>query len=382
MNEPPAAPDGAAPAATTNAQATRPVAAADGGTTAPTFATQAPQPPLVRAAWGALRGLRPATLLALAALAVALWQWAEARRELAGLRAEVARRLAETEAAARETRLTAESVRNAQRDADSRLGMLEARMLEAQNQRVALESLYQELARNRDEWVLAEVESILVTASQQLQLSGNVRAALIALEAADKRLQRADRPHLIPLRRLIDRDIQRLRALPVADVPALTFRLDAVVAAVDKLPLASENLPSAALAAPQSESPRGGWWSRLGAEVWRDLRDLVRIRVADAPQAPLLAPEQAYFLRENLKLKLLSARLALLARDEATFRTDVRVAAGWLADHFDTRGKPGAAVAAALDQLARSELAIQLPDIADSLEAARSLRLARERAVR
>ncbi|MFN9389892.1 MAG: uroporphyrinogen-III C-methyltransferase, partial [Betaproteobacteria bacterium] len=90
----------------------------------------------------------------------------------------------------------------------------------------------------------------------------------------------------------------------------------------------------------------------------------------------------AYFLRENLKLKLLSARLALLARDETTFRADLRTAARWLDEYFDVRGKAGAAAAATLDQLARSDLAIQLPDIADSLEAARSLRLARERAAR
>jgi uroporphyrin-3 C-methyltransferase len=378
LSDPPGAASGPAPAAPD----TQPAADPGAATPPPALPTPPSLPPLVRALWGGLRGLRPATLVAAAALAVALWQWSEARRDLAGVQAELARRLAETDAAARETRLTAESVRNAQRDADSRLGMLEARMLEAQNQRVALESLYQELARNRDEWVLAEVESILVTASQQLQLSGNVRAALIALEAADKRLQRADRPHLIPLRRLIDGDVQRLRALPMVDVPALTFRLDAVVSAVDKLPLAAEQVSSAIPVAPRPEAASKGWWSRLGAEVWRDLRDLVRIRVADEPLAPLLAPEQAYFLRENLKLKLLSARLALLARDETTFRADLRTAARWLDEYFDVRGKAGAAAAATLDQLARSDLAIQLPDIADSLEAARSLRLARERAAR
>lgn len=339
------------------------------------------RPPVLLALSRALRGVGLSMAVALSALLVALWQWSDGRREVAGLRAELARKLAEADASSRETRLTAESVRNSQRDADSRLGMLEARLLEAQNQRVALESLYQELARNRDEWVIAEIESMLLTASQQLQLAGNVRAALIALEAADKRLQRADRPHLIPLRRLIDRDLQRLRALPAVDVPALTFRLDSLVAAVDKLPLASEQRPSET-PAPRPEPRAGGLWSRLGAEAWRDLRDLVRVRVADAPDAVLLAPEQAYFLRENLKLKLLSARLALLARDEATFRADLRTAARWLEQHFDTRGKAGAAAAASLKQLGESDLSIQLPDIADSLEAARSLRLARERAAR
>ena len=323
------------------------------------------------------RQVSPAMLIAIAALALAVWQWADARREATLLQGDVARRLGEMEAGNRDARALAEQGRNSLRDVESRMGMLEARLIETQNQRVALESLYEELARNRDEWVLAEIEQILVTASQQLQLAGNVRAALIALEAADQRLARADRPYLIPLRRIINRDADRLRALPAVDVPGLTLKLDNLVAAIDALPLASEQRPSAP--PPHPDAAPTGFWARLGGEALRDMKDLLRIRVADLPEAPLLAPEQAYFVRENLKLRLLSARLALLARDETAFRADLRLAAKWLGQQFDTSGKAGSNALTVLEQLGDSEVGMRLPDIADSLRAVQSQRTTRER---
>ncbi|MCW5624973.1 MAG: uroporphyrinogen-III C-methyltransferase [Burkholderiales bacterium] len=324
--------------------------------------------------------ISPALVVAIVALLVALWQWSETRREAAQLQGDLARRIADMETGNRDVRLLADQVRNNVRDIESRMGLLEARVLETQNQRIALETLYQELARNRDEWVLAEVEQILITAGQQLQLSGNVRAALIALEAADKRLARADRPTLIPVRRLINRDIERLRALPSVDVPGLALKLDNLIAAADDLPMASEQRPAAAPA--RSSPSAGGFWDRLVDEYGRDLKDLLRIRVTESRQVPLVAPEQAYFVRENLKLKLLSARLALLARDGDGFRTELRTSAKWIEQYFDPSAKPVANAITTLRQLSDNELAIRLPDIAESLEAVRTLRVSRERALR
>lgn len=323
-----------------------------------------------------LRHLTPPMVVALVALLFALWQWSDARHEASLLQGDLAKRVGELDATGRDARLIADQVRNTLRDVESRMGMLEAKLMETQGQRIALEALYQELARNRDEWVLAEVEGILTTAAQQLQLAGNVRAALIALEAADKRLARADRPSLIPLRKVINADIDRLKALPAVDVPGLTLKLDNLIAVVDSLPLAAESRPEAP-AAP-STPPIIGFWSQLTGEFWRDLKDLLRIRVADTPEVPLLAPEQAWFLRENLKLKLLSARLALLSRDDAAFRADLRTAGKWLGQHFDGKAKSVLAASASLKQLGESELALKLPDLSDSLEAVRSPRFGRK----
>ncbi|MGQ0577823.1 MAG: uroporphyrinogen-III C-methyltransferase [Betaproteobacteria bacterium] len=321
-----------------------------------------------------------ALLLALAAAALVGWQWYDARKRFDVVQQHVATRLAETDALGRETRLLGGQSRDELRDVVARLGQLEARMVETQNQRLALESLYRDLSGSRDDWVLAEVEQALLIANQQLQLAGNIKAALIALEAADARLARMDRPQLTALRRVISQDIARLKAAPYVDVIGMALRLDNLMAEVDALTLAMEGRPQPAKDA--AAPPSGGFWVDLWRETVEDLRRLVRIQNTEKPQAPLLSPEQAFFLRENLKLRLLGARLALMTRDETSFKADLGAASDWLQRYYDTGSKPVSAALSTVQQLTQAEVGIELPDISASLEAARNLRTVRERTVR
>ena len=262
-------------------------------------------------------------------------------------------------------------------DAQVKLGVLEARLAESQNQQIALEALYQELSRNRDEWAYAEIEQSLSIANQQLQLAGNVKAALIALQSADARLNRMDRPQLLALRRAINRDIERLKALPYVDTLAISTRLDNLIGGVDKFPLAMEGRPQPETVA--AEAPDGNLWTRFWREAWSDIKQLVRVQQVDRPEVPLLPPTQAFFLRENLKLRLLSARLALLARDAASYQADLKAARDWLNRYYDVRNNNVAHAVGVLRNLHEAEVSIQVPDIAGTLEAARSLRLSRDR---
>lgn len=321
-----------------------------------------------------------ALLLAIAAIAIAGWQWFDARRNFGMIEQEVAKRLGEVDAVSRDTRSLAAQSRDTISDVNARLGQLEARMVETQNQRLALESLYRDLSRSRDEWTLAEVEQVLLIANQQLQLAGNVKAALIALETADARLARMDRPQLTALRRVINQDMDRLKAAPYVDVVGMALRLDNVMGQVDALPLAGEQRPSRAGGAPE---PGGsGIWQRLWSEAKRDLRDLIRIENMEKPDVPLLSPDQAFFLRENLKIRLLGARLSLFARDEASFRADLKAATEWLGRYFDGASKPVATAQSTLKQLLQTDIGGQLPDISASLDAARNFKLVRERTLR
>src|SRR5580765_7499965 len=215
-------------------------------------------------------------ILLSAALATVFWL--DARQRIDATQQELARRLRDIEADAREARSVARQSEDAQRDTRAKLVQLETRVAESQSQQLALEALYQELSRNRDEWQLAEIEQVLAIASQQLQLAGNVRAALLALQLAEARLARADRPQFVPVRRALARDIERLRATPTVDLPAMSVRLDSLVAAVDSLPLAFDERIERT---PVKEAPAGtqaGALARLGAEIWNELKQLVVIR--------------------------------------------------------------------------------------------------------
>jgi uncharacterized protein HemX len=267
------------------------------------------------------------------------------------------------------------------REAQAKLGALEGKVADAQSQQVALEALYQDLSRNRDEWQLAEIEQVLAIAAQQLQLSGNVRAALLALQLAESRLARGDRSQFLPVRRALARDIERLKALPALDPVATARQLDALAAGVDALPLAFEGRLAPAPEKPRPPAAQTDWFSEFSAELWAELKQLVVVRRVDAPEPPLLAPTQAYFLRENLRLRLLNARLALLARSQAAYQDDLRLAQEWLRRYFEPRAKPTQTALAQLRQLQAATIALEPPpSIADSLEAVRAFKSRRDRA--
>jgi uroporphyrin-III C-methyltransferase len=323
-----------------------------------------------------------ALFLALLALALLAWHWYASRAAVESLRQEVARKIAIAETLNQESRLIAEQSREASTDAQVKLGVLESRFAETQSQQIALESLYQELSRGRDDWAFAEIEQSLLIASQQLQLAGNVKAALIALESADARLQRMQQPQLIALRKALNTDIERLKALPFVDTVGVSLKLDNVIATVDALPLAMEVRPQVDPAAQVPATAAGAGWQRLLSEAWAELKQLVRVQRVDQPAVPLLAPAHSYFLRENLKLRLLGARLAVLVRDQVSYRADLQAAREWLTRYYDTRERSVASALATLRNLHGSDIDIDLPDMSATLDALRALRLARERPLR
>lgn len=331
-------------------------------------------------AWS--RIFNPAMVIALLALALVSWQWMASRHRINSLEQTLGKRLAQFRVYSEETRTAASLAQENTREALDKLTQLEGKIAASQSQRVALEALYRESSRSRDEWTLADIEQILSIASQQLQLSGNVKAALIAMEAADSRLQRLDRPQFIGLRKAITRDIERLKAVPLVDTVGISLRLDQLIAAVDSLPLAFEARPEARKAVPQ-ERTSGAGWRELGKEAWQDIKQLIQIRRMDQAEAPpLLPPSQAYFLRQNLKLRLLAARIELLQHNEASYKADLTAAQQWLARYFDGDSKATQAAMATLRRLAESTISIKLPDISGSLEAVRSYRLSHERGPR
>jgi uroporphyrin-3 C-methyltransferase len=316
-------------------------------------------------------------VLAVAAVAAV---WIDGKRTQRALRVEVAQRLSEIESSAQAGAKAQTQLATDLREAQAKVALLEARLAESQAQQAALEALYRDLAPSRDEIAISEIEQVLLVASQQLQLAGNVSSALTALQLADTKLQRLDRPQFVPLRRALTRDMDRLKAVPYVDVIGMSLKLDQALAAVDTLPLAmDERLPAPApdIAALPADVPA---WRRLLRDIWDDVKQLVRIESSDRPAAPLVPAAQQYYLRENLKLRLLTARIALLARNDASFAADLTAVDGWIKQYFDTRAKPVQILQATIKQLAATPLPGETPDLTRSLEALRLLRLGQDRA--
>jgi len=340
---------------------------------------QTEPPPATR--WWRDAWRRPTLRVAALAIVVVLAQWADTRMQVAGLQQELARRLADGDAMAREARAMARQSQESLAALQAKVGVLDAKLAEAQSQAVALEAMYQELSSSRDERVLAEVEQAVVIAMQQLQFAGNVEAALFALQNADARLSRSIQPQFLSIRKLIARDIERLKATPGANITGLSLKIESVVAAVDSLPLAYEQRPKAAPTKPAAPSKpvSADYWRDLGGDLWREVRQLVRIERIDQGDPALLSPNQNFFLRENLKLRLLNARLALLQRDGKTFGEEIRQSREQLDRYFDGRAKPVQTAQSTLRTLATTDVSFDLPGLAETLTALRNLKFARER---
>lgn len=311
------------------------------------------------------------------------WQAWEMRFQSAELREELARRLGEGETIATEARGISRQQQETIAALQGKMGALEAKVEATEGQAAALEALYQAFSRTREDEVIAEVEQTIAAAAQHLQLAGNVHAALIVLQAAEQRLALHDKGQLAPLRRALAKDIETLKLMPATDIPGLGLRLERLLERADAMPLAFEGqLPAAAVAdKPGSvaveESDIIGrmkaYAGELAYDIWRELRALVRVERLDQPAPVLLAPAQSTFLRENLKIRLLTARLALLARDGRTYGADLAQARSWIERFFDLRDER---VRAALDELKELEgvvLSSDVPTLTESFAALRQL---------
>lgn len=307
---------------------------------------------------------------------VFIWQWFDAHQQVGNMQRELTLRLAEMAGNNQASQMLAKQEQGEVRELSAKVALLEARFAETQNQRAALETLYNDLSVSRDENALADVEQLLLIAAQQLQLSANVKAALIAMQNADARLQRMNRPMLNGLRKTINQDLDKLRALPNLDVAGINLQINSLLAVVDSLPLTYQQRSSASPDQTPDKEETGG--HKLLREIWHEVKQLVRIENTNKADIPLLPPNQEFFLRENLKLHLMSAHLALLSRDEESFKQEFTTMQLWVTRYFDTNSQSGLRMMAGLKKLAEASINIDLPDISPSLQAVRNYRLTRD----
>lgn len=251
----------------------------------------------------------------------------------------------------------------------TRLNALEQKLNNNLLETSGLQAAYRDISNNRDAVLLAEVDHALVLANHQLQLNGNIPTAIAALQLSEQRLNRDNRPDLAPVHRAIKQDLDRLRALPNTDLPALAQQIDQLILPIDTLPMALDARPKEPAEPPNSTASIS--FDRLWQSLWRDLRGLVRIERMDTVSPLYLPPEAQFFVRENIKLRLLTARLALLARQQNRFKHELNTVQSLLTQHFDVSDPEVQKITASLAQLASSQIHLAIPSLQDSLQAVR-----------
>jgi uroporphyrin-3 C-methyltransferase len=361
-------------------------------------------PPLVSAPrssrwWGVLWFFLAGMVALACALSLSL-AW-KAQRQVSVLEQALVRRQEASQSQAAEAQMMAKQAQETVRESAAKTALLEARVTEVAVQRNQLEELIQSLSRSRDENVVVDIEAAIRVALQQAAITGSAEPLVAVLKQSDERLARYNQPRLQGIRRAIVRDLDRVRATGVTDVGALTIRLDEAVRLVDELPLLSARratdddeatavpgpaeAASAAASAPLPASPAStstspspstwvssAWWDTgrdMGRRIWGEVRSLVRVSRIDHPDAVLLAPEQAFFLRENLKLRLLNARLALLSRQFDTAQADLTVVQDSIHRYFDPQSRRTGPAAEVVRQVAGQARLVGVPRPDDTLAA-------------
>ncbi|RFO95508.1 hypothetical protein DIC66_17945 [Rhodoferax lacus] len=341
---------------------------------APATAGNAP----VAERYAAQRWLLAVALLALAGLVGSVLVW----QKVSGMQQQLARQSSDTSVQAGEARAMAKQSQELAMETAAKLAVTDAKLAEVALQRAQLEELMQSLSRSRDENLVVDIDSALRLAQQQSQLTGSVEPLLAALKSADLRVMRAAQPRLTQLQRAIARDVARIKATALSDTPSLLVKLDELVTLADEMPIANAVGNSAAGTAANAARPKAAesskraadesllsWWARLGLQVQSELRSLVRVSKIEDPDAALLSPEQSFFLRENLKLRLLNARLGLLSRQIESARGDLGTAALSMGRYFDAGSRKTQTAAALLQQVQSQMRTLDIPRIDDTLAA-------------
>ncbi len=378
--------------------------------TPPPMAVLPPMTPAVPAvAHGVPHGPRHWQLLAwIAAVAFGVMSVAafvsawHTQQRVKSLEQELVKRQQNSQDDATEAKLLAKQALDSVRDANGKLGVLDERVAESQMQRSQVEDLIQSLSRSRDENVLADVEAGLRVAMQQASLTGSTDPIVTILKQSDERLARYNNPRLERIRRAVARDLDRVRTASAVDVPSLTIRLDEAVRMIDELPLvstperataagraaaasanaaplllrgvASARAGSAASAASASAVP--AWaaslqhaWEGFSGPFFSELRQAVRVTSIEHPEAALMTPDQSFFLRENVKLRLLNARLSILSRQFDLAQADLQQAQTALDRYFDHSSRRVVAVSDLLRQVSMQAKQVSFPRPDDTLAA-------------
>jgi uroporphyrin-III C-methyltransferase len=330
------------------------------------------------------------TIFMIAALAISMLASFYLWRKLTNMQEHLARQSADATNLSVEARSLAKNAQEVAREASARSSLNETRLSEVALQRSQLDELMQSLSRSRDENLVMDVESALRLAQQQAQLTGSVEPLLAALKTADQRLVRAAQPRLNGVRRALASDTDKIKAAAVTDIPSLLVKLDEIGRLVEDLPVVNNVTPivrvqknekpeassKAASPKPSTENQGADWqinlqnfWQKNWQIVRTELVKLVRVSRIENPDAVLLSPEQTYFLRENLKLKVLNARLGLLGRQIQSAKTDLLSVADDVRKYSDPTSKQALLLQNALSQVQTQLSNATIPALDSSLAA-------------
>jgi len=261
---------------------------------------------------------------------------------------------------------------------------LEKRLQESDDRIAGLEQSFRALqGKDNMDWLVSEAEYLMRIANHRLLLERDVKSALVALKTADARLFETNDPYWIPVRQQLAHDISALESVQAVDVSGLNMRLGALGDAIVQMPiLKPERNGKSAPSEAQPERPKPKYWEEVWADLKAKMSKLIVVRQVDRPPGPLLEPEQAAYLQQNLLLKLEEVKLDLLRGQAEGYRNNLAAMKMWIETFYDSGNTATREVLKHLTALHEIQIDPPLPDITASLKSLDAARLKRAKAAR
>lgn len=248
-------------------------------------------------------------------------------------------------------------------------GEIEARISQA------MAEMKDQIGTSSEDWLLAEAEYLLRLANQRAAMEGDVAGAIGLFKAADQIIRDAEGIVAFELRSAIANDIASLEAVASTDVQGIFVRLGAISGQVNRLQqkvLSFQPIPVSESDAPAAEGllPR---FVALLTRIGNRLSSLVDYRASGEVVTPILPPEEDYYLRQNLILKLQLAQLGLLQGNTSVYRQSLGDSIVWIDQYFDADAELTRKVRGSLVELGSLNIGQTVPDVSGSLREIRKL---------
>lgn len=319
-------------------------------------------------------------LLALAAAAAGWWAWQKISAQQAQL-SQLSRVENNSNAISQlESRLESLRSERDQEQEQALQGMRNEMQQYREQVNQTLDRVLAELASEQEtdpgEWLYAEVEYLLRLANQRLQLERDVAGAKSLLRTADERLAQADNPALTPVRRAIQSELGALNSVPSVDRTGLYLQLMAQQEQLAKLPL-QQDIEQIAAQGGDTTTVEGAWKQQV-SRLWQELKELVVVRRHDQALEALMTPQQESYLRQNVRLQLEQAQLALLEANPELYQASLEKATTLIEGYYDPESGGVQEVLETLRSLTDRTIRPELPDISGSLQALRDFMARRQ----
>ncbi|MGY4676574.1 uroporphyrinogen-III C-methyltransferase [Pasteurella sp. P03HT] len=218
-----------------------------------------------------------------------------------------------------------------------------------------------------NDWLLSEADFLLNNALRKLVLDNDVDTSISLLKVADEALEKVSDPRVVSVRAAINNDLKQLLAVNNVDQNAIMQRLSQLANNLDELTVLDVNFGESNTTNQKLTDSLEDWKENAEKSATSFLNHFIRITPRNTDDKALLAPNQDIYLRENIRLRLQIAILAVPRQQDELYKQSLEAVASWIRSYFDTQAEVAQNFLKTLDELAEQSIYVDVPTQLSSL---------------